>query len=349
MTSVLSKPMQRVKLAVVVVVGWLLAVNGTPSYAKEFHGISNAVWSPDGRRIAFIYTDVGAQGSTEDLYVMGVESIVPAKMGKDVESFVWSPDSKQIAVTYYNSSGITVMNAVGINGDKPIRVSSNGRWPVWSADGSELFYVAGEHVSMMKADGSDITTLMAIKDAPKTVWQTQWSADRQSLAFLGQIKGDNVGLFVADKNGRRQLKTGEYPGSFSWSPDGKQIAVETTCENNPPGLCIYDAANGEATFLGLGHAPLWSPDGKQIAFWLNSQVCIMNADGTAQQCLTEKQENNIIMLHQWSPDGKRLLFSRAFAPSPNGTDFRFEFDTFILDVQRETVRRWFDASLIKKS
>jgi Tol biopolymer transport system component len=134
----------------------------------------------------------------------------------------------------------------------------------------------------------------------------------------------------------------------SWSPDGKQLVAETTCGKHPPALCIYDVATGEARFLAWGYSPLWSPDGKQIAFGLNSQVCVIKVDGSDQRCLTEKQENNIITLHSWSPTGNRMLFSRAFSPDPNGNDFRFEFDTFILDVQSASVKRWFEGGMIKR-
>lgn len=350
MKRVFTQSTRLTKSMIFVVLCLLMAANWTPSSAKEFHGISEALWSPDGSRIAFIYSDSTERNFVQELYVMTVTGTTPTKLADNVESFAWSPDSKQIAFSHQNVSGISVMGVSKLDGSGAKELSRSGKWPAWSADGKQILYVGVQYdLYIMNIDGSNPQPFTELKSRPAAIWETQWSADGQSAAFTGQTSEVNVfGLYVANKSGIRELEKSDFIGNASWSPDGKQLVAETTCGKHPPTLCIYDTATGEARVLGYGHSPLWSPDGKQIAYWYNSQVCVIKPDGADQQCLTEKQENNIVTLHSWSPDGKRLLFSRAFSPDPNGNAFTFEFDTFILDVQRATVKRWFEGGMIKR-
>ena len=56
--------------------------------------------------------------------------------------------------------------------------------------------------------------------------------------------------------------------------------------------------------------PSWSPEGADIAFTStrdgNSEVYVMNADGSAPINLTKHPESDFFPT--WSPDGKKLAF-----------------------------------------
>jgi len=56
--------------------------------------------------------------------------------------------------------------------------------------------------------------------------------------------------------------------------------------------------------------PSWSPDGSKIAFWSdrdgNSDIYVMNADGSEQTRLTDNSASD--QEPAWSPDGRRVAF-----------------------------------------
>jgi Tol biopolymer transport system component len=51
----------------------------------------------------------------------------------------------------------------------------------------------------------------------------------------------------------------------------------------------------------------WSPDGEKIAFRRNSEINVINADGTGERRLTRGA-----FLPAWSPDGRKIAFTRSF-------------------------------------
>ena len=114
----------------------------------------------------------------------------------------------------------------------------------------------------------------------------------------------------SDGSGKTSLtKNLPYGGwSASWSPDGRRIAFVTGCGENKqnPGSQIYainaDGSNPMALTDNMGddEDPSWSPDGRVILFSSsrdeyvqignrissNSEIYVMNADGSAQTNLT---------------------------------------------------------------
>jgi TolB protein len=71
--------------------------------------------------------------------------------------------------------------------------------------------------------------------------------------------------------------------------------------------------------------PAWSPDGRRIAFASardgNSEIYVMNADGSSPVRLTEHPEQDDFPA--WSRDGRRL----AFVSERDG-----KFDLYLLDM-----------------
>jgi hypothetical protein len=88
---------------------------------------------------------------------------------------------------------------------------------------------------------------------------------------------------------------------------------------------MYDVASGKKQLLNSGWGGMWSPDGKLIAFTDDSQLCVVNADGTNERCLTEKQHNATTILLGWSPDSRYVLISRAFMPAANSEIYRMDY------------------------
>ena len=131
---------------------------------------------------------------------------------------------------------------------------------------------------------------------------------------------------------------GEHSSISVMNPDGSgrlQLTfTQIMCPppNRPPGYgCGPDQ---------LDYSPAWSPDGKQIAFVrsvsapnfrYDSDVFVMNADGSDQRRLTLLLNVHIVSHPAWSPDGSKLAFvgphtgdyySQVYVMNTNGSGLR---------------------------
>ena len=57
-----------------------------------------------------------------------------------------------------------------------------------------------------------------------------------------------------------------------------------------------------------GSAPAWSPDGRTIAFFSDTKIYLMNADGSEHRPLTRPLTAGRKQSLAWSPDGRKLAF-----------------------------------------
>lgn len=222
--------------------------------------------------------------------------------------------------------------------------------PAWSPDGKNLAVVRVERqgdrmdeaIYVMKADGTDLTRVHSTGLRPQSVLQLAWSPDGTQLAFIrmdwrtsgGVIRESDavMQLVVMDAEGtdvRAVTDGSEQVHSFSWSPDGKQIAytVRYLATEHRFGHDLY-LMNSDGTGVrqltdnGRSLAPAWSPDGRRIAFlsWepegdiIHRDVYIMRTDGTGRTRLTTDPAGEDHPT--WSPDGTMILFARYPARGP---------------------------------
>jgi len=163
------------------------------------------------------------------------------------------------------------------------------------------------------------------------------SADSPStqIAYIGKIPElRQPALYLANSDGSdRRLITPRghvaRHSTFSWSPDGQQIAFTGWVGRNEDAIEIF-LVNADGTGLEqLTHSsgkrkrtpfdwsanPSWSPDGKLIAFdgsrdeiGGGAQIFLIRSDGTGQRRLTPP--TMIAVFPTWSPVGGTILFER---------------------------------------
>jgi TolB protein len=143
------------------------------------------------------------------------------------------------------------------------------------------------------------------------------------LAYIGKIPSlHTYALYMINADGTgRQLLTPKGRVSpyttFSWSPDGKQIAYSRGAMAQ---IVVRDLEAGVGKQLTSAYGvestnPSFSPDGKLIAFDRNitgydRQIWVMNADGTGKRRLTHSRQFN--EWPAWSPDGSKIIFERYY-------------------------------------
>ncbi|HTN51542.1 MAG TPA: protein TolB, partial [Anaeromyxobacter sp.] len=106
----------------------------------------------------------------------------------------------------------------------------------------------------------------------------------------------------------------------AWRPDGREILL-TSYRTGRPELWAYRLADRSFRPLG-GRANtmggVYSPDGSRIAFSItegaNTDIWVMNADGTGARALT--RDPAIDVSPCWSPDGRRITFTSDRAGTP---------------------------------
>ncbi len=223
--------------------------------------------SPDGTRVAFTSNRLDPDdGSTDpDIYVMNIDgsNVVQVTadkpgaggaMGAAQYEPTWSPDGNQLAYRYndgLNADIYTVDLTTGATrqwtgtGSGPAGYDAE---PAWSPDGTKLLYSNGKGPTVKinvidLATGADTTVI----DAPGLSDATPaWSPDGTRIVFRRGDEGGGAGIWVAPAGGgtATQLtdplggaappeEEGGEPTAYSdlnpaWSPDGTQIAFQST-------------------------------------------------------------------------------------------------------------------------
>jgi TolB protein len=220
---------------------------------------------------------------------------------------------------------IYCMNADGSN---QVRLSDGNNRdfsPVWSPDGNKMAFVSTRdgdlRLYIMNADGSGQARLT---NGNYKEFTPSWSPDGKNIAFISimdEYDRFRINILNIDSGQVTQLGihmtqlveklTGDYEPA--WSPDGKKIAYMSSGYDLCDQIFVVNADGGDPVQLSDGYnyegEPAWSPDSKKIVYCQystgNSQIYVMNEDGTNQTRLTQGSDH----YPAWSPDNKKIAFS----------------------------------------
>jgi dipeptidyl aminopeptidase/acylaminoacyl peptidase len=160
--------------------------------------VSDPQWSPDGRSIVFTATPTpkADDGRRSDVYVVATDGGAPRKLvdnpGAD-GSPRWSPDGRRIALVTRQARdpvevGLSRLAVVDATGGEPTvvaqRFDRQPGAPVWSADGSRLFFVAADRTTtQLYAVPASGGTPAALTNVAGVISGASFSRDGSLVAF----------------------------------------------------------------------------------------------------------------------------------------------------------------------
>jgi eukaryotic-like serine/threonine-protein kinase len=155
-----------------------------------------------------------------------------------------------------------------------------------------------------------------------STWHMDASASNDGLLVFGSGASGDLELVWMDRSGKISTIADKLPDlqSAVLSPQGDRVALQMNAgQTDIWALDLTRGVRTRVTFGPVGNvSPLWSPDGKWIAYSSAQNghfaICRKPSDGSgAEECLFDVEQQP--ELHDWSRDGKYLLYS---LPVPGG-------------------------------
>jgi Tol biopolymer transport system component/DNA-binding winged helix-turn-helix (wHTH) protein len=266
------------------------------------------IWVSDAEDFAHGRTIVSGSSAKE-----GFRGIATAPDGHIVyeaepngEENIWmmNPDggaSHQLT----RAAGLNIQPAVCPDGRIVFSSNRSGAFAVWR----------------MNADGGGLTQLASFGGAPAC------APDSQSVAFTAKDSEGRPSVWKVSIDGGAPVRvTNAAADRVSFSPDGRWIACIYRPPGRPPQIGLVPASGGEPRRVADGPADepgvlgstaplLWSADGKWLTYaalqngaWNLWRVGVA---GGAPVQLTAFTDDRISVKFAWTPDGKRLICTRA--------------------------------------
>jgi Tol biopolymer transport system component/C-terminal processing protease CtpA/Prc len=322
---------------------WTVAANGGDAHLLISHPSteSRPLYSPDGRKLAFVSTRTG----NGDIYLLTLDTGDLKRLTFDDSADLldsWSSDGRWI----YFTSGTLEMNSdifrVSSDGGTPMPVSgelyTNEYQASPSHDGGMVAFTGhglggGQwwRKGHSHIDESEIWLLhfgtparyeQLSEGGAKEMWP-MWSKDDRTIFYVSDRSGAQ-NIWAKDLNGKARQVTQFKDGRVLWPSiayDGKTIVFERNFQ-----VWKVDAANGRASLVnitrrgvpagpavdhlrlneGISEMAL-SPDGKKVAFVMRGEIFAASATdgGDAARVTNSPAEENQVA---WSADSRRLVY-----------------------------------------
>ena len=282
--------------------------------------------SPDGKSVLIVLSkpDTTTNKNKSSIYKVDVESGAAQQLTfeRTLVSYPrWSPSGNAIAFIAADATAKAQLFLLSVNGGEAKKITNSLSGVTqfeWSPDGTAFAFVQQDEVPNKKMiekgyDGFEIkynSMFMNARPTPSHLW-----------------------LIPTDSGEAKRLTAGSWtipagaPNSFSWSPDGKNIILQSN-ESPYSGELIFtiktvEVATGKINRITSSQIasdamhkerqPLFSPDGKSIAYQLNLKnagyaydIFVTSSTGGNGMNVTAKLDRCFFRA-EWSMDSKALF------------------------------------------
>ena len=309
------------------------ALGGPERRIDEAWSLSRPAWPPDGKWLYFsasvslqaraLFVDPSGGGEKHQL------TDPPAGANGDGSPSV-SPDGRKLvfvrSFSTWNQDLFVADLRDGNTAGVPRRLTSDHRnkhSPVWTTDGEEIVYVAGEATSSLavyrvRASGGaparvegigDYAVALAIAPKGHRLVYSRSFQDYNIWRMPLPAGGNSAGV------ARKFLSSTRFEASPAYSPDGKRIAF-TSNRGGVRQIWVADADGSNPVALtnfteGVAGSPQWSPDGQTIVFDARPEgladVYSIPAVGGPPKRLTDHPAEDHVPCY--SADGRWIYFA----------------------------------------
>jgi Tol biopolymer transport system component/DNA-binding winged helix-turn-helix (wHTH) protein len=298
------------------------------------NGDGNAVFSPDGKTIAFVRY---GSGGASDLYLASLEGAAPRRLTFDnatIMKLAWMPDGREILfLSNRSGGGFSSLWRIPASGGTPALVESAGTdlsgFAISRRSNRLAWSQTIANINVWQIELAGTTTLRhpakTLISSTRQDVSPQFSPDGRKIAFASNRTG-NWEIWVCDSDGRNAAPLTSFnhsiTGSPRWSPDGRQIVFDARVEDSAD-IYVVNVEGGKPRRLTTEPfediVPSWSRDGQWIYFCSNrsgsQQIWKMPATepsegGQAVQVTKQGGFDNVE-----SPDGQYLYYAKGRSES----------------------------------
>jgi Tol biopolymer transport system component len=306
----------------------------------------NPAWSPNGKEIAF--ADEGIVKPSSRINSSKISAVDVATghrrlitKNEDAVQPNWSPHGNRIAYQGRRNDAQRDIWTIAADGSDPVEVTNDAAmdWnPVWSSDGTYLYFVSDRGGSMnlwrvpiQEATGKVLGSPEAITTPSPYISHLSFSHDGRHMAYVHVVTSGNLQRIGFDPVSETIVGQPVWITQGSrvafvphLSADGEWLAFDTQTDKQEDIFVVRRDGTGMRQLTDDAYkdrAPRWSPDGKRIVFFSDRtgkwEIWMINADGSGLQQITHA--TGTVLNPIWSPDGTRLAY-RNVGTSPTIID-----------------------------